>query len=229
MSGEEPDLAAAQPALALIASGINAALAELKEQSMVGEATMGRGFSDLTLSGLELGHGGLTAEFKTFCERWEWGVRALMMRGNDFALGVGLSAGSFREQEQYVKDTFKFAVNGMNGNPHLTEEQVKEKSWDEIRSQNQFSGADWSPGSFLKAHSEVEETWQNTGYDVTATNADWMERTGLIDEGERDAAREKARDLFEPTEAGVARQRGDEPEQPGAAEQGGDQQGGGGR
>jgi hypothetical protein len=230
MSGEQPDLAAAQPAFALIASGINGALAELNEQAMVGRATAGRGFADLALSGLELGHGGLTAEFKTFCDRWGWGVRALMMRGNDFALGVGLSAGSFNEQEQYVKDTFKVVANGVNGNPHLTEDQVKEKSWSEISSQRPTDNADWSAESFQKAGTEVKETWQNTGYDVAATNADWMERTGLVDEGQRDGAQSKLREFFEPTPEAVAQQRGEEPAQQGQPGQPGtDQQGGGGR
>lgn len=38
------------------------ALGELKELGMVGEAGAGRGFSDIALSGLELGHEGLTSE-----------------------------------------------------------------------------------------------------------------------------------------------------------------------
>lgn len=224
MSGEQPDLAAAQPALALIASGINGALAELHEQSMAGRATAGRGFADLALSGLELGHAGLTKEFETFCNRWEFGVRNLMMRGNIFAQGVGLSAGSFHEQEQYVKDSFKVVVNGVNGNPHLTEDQVKEKSWAEISTQQPTDNADWSADSFRQAGDEIKETWQNTGYDVVATNADWMERTGVIDEGQRDGAQSKLREFFEPTPEAVAQQRGDDPPQ-----QGTDQQGGGGR
>jgi hypothetical protein len=38
---------------------------------MIGTASAGRGFSDLALSGLELGHGGLTSALDSFCERWE--------------------------------------------------------------------------------------------------------------------------------------------------------------
>lgn len=97
----------------------------------LGEASAGRGFSDLALSGLQQGHAGLTAEFETYCKRWEWGVRALTLRGNNFAIGVGLAAGSVHEQDQqdeYVEDSFKVVVNGVTGNPHLTEDQVKKKS-----------------------------------------------------------------------------------------------------
>ncbi|MER5738235.1 hypothetical protein ABT117_21490, partial [Streptomyces sp. NPDC002262] len=82
MSGNEPDLVAPPEALAAIAKGIDLAHAELKELGMIGSATMGRGFSDLALTGLELGHPGLASVLETFCERWEWGVRGLTLRGN---------------------------------------------------------------------------------------------------------------------------------------------------
>lgn len=49
MSGEQPDLAVPPEALAVIAAGIDMAHAELKELGMIGEATTGRGFSDLAL------------------------------------------------------------------------------------------------------------------------------------------------------------------------------------
>ncbi|MFF4096834.1 hypothetical protein ACFYYY_24105 [Streptomyces sp. NPDC001834] len=128
MSEDGADLHVPPEALAAIAKGIDLAHAELKDLGMVGEASAGRGFSDLGLSGLELGHGGLASEFRTFCDRWEWGVRALTQKGNNFALGVGLSAGAFAEQEQYVKDSFKIGVNSLNGNPHLSR-------WDTISGQ----------------------------------------------------------------------------------------------
>ena len=150
MSGEGSDLNVPPAALADIAKGINLAHAELKDLGMIGEASVGRGFSDLALSGMELGHTGLTDQFQTFCDRWEWGVRALTLRGNGFAQGVGLSAGSFAEQEQYVKDSIKIGVNSLNGNPHLTEEEVKGMSWDKISTQSAFDGATWSPRVLLR-------------------------------------------------------------------------------
>ena len=47
MSGKDPDLQAPPAALANIAKGIDLAHSELKELGMIGEATTGRGFSDL--------------------------------------------------------------------------------------------------------------------------------------------------------------------------------------
>ncbi|NUK11203.1 hypothetical protein HRW23_13815 [Streptomyces lunaelactis] len=204
MSGDSPDLEAPAVALAAIAQGINLAHAELKELGMIGEASTGRGFSDLALSGLELGHGGLTDQFQTFCDRWEWGVRALTLRGNGFAQGVGLSAGSFAEQEQYVKDSIKIGVNSLNGNPHLSEDEVKATSWDTISTQNQWDNPDWSPESFSEAHEESKQTWKNTSYDVMDAQLDSMERSGMIDPKIRDAVDGEMRETFDPSEETIA-------------------------
>ncbi|MFJ7946249.1 hypothetical protein ACIQ6K_21735 [Streptomyces sp. NPDC096354] len=203
MSGDRPDLEVLPEALALIAQGIDKAHGELKDLGMTGEASMGRGFSDLALSGMELGHEGLATGFKTFCERWEWGVRALMIRGNGFASAVGLSAGAIHEQEQYIKDTFKIAVNGVNGNPHLTEDEVKQKSWNEISTQSPYDGADWSRESFSKAQDDVEQTWRDTGYDVQDGLLDSMRNSGVISPEIRQAIDEQSRDTFDPSEEAV--------------------------
>ncbi|HET6356381.1 hypothetical protein [Streptomyces sp.] len=209
MTGSDPDLAAPPSALAEIAKGINLAHSELKDLGMIGEASAGRGFSDLSLSGMELGHSGLTSEFKTFCERWEWGVRALTMRGNAFAQAVGLSAGSFAEQEQYIKDSIKIGVNSLNGNPHLSEDEVKGMSWDKISTQSAFDGADWSAESFSEAQKEVNQTWKNTGYDVMDAQMDSMERSGIIDPKVREKMDEQLRETFDPDQATI-----DQAEQP---------------
>ncbi|MFF3321542.1 hypothetical protein [Streptomyces sp. NPDC002889] len=204
MSGNEPDLQAPPSALADIAKGINLAHAELKELGMIGTASTGRGFSDLALSGLELGHGGLTDEFTTFCERWEWGVRALTLKGNIFAQGVGLSAGSYAEQERYVKDSIKIGVNSVNGNPHLSEDEVKQLSWDKISTQHAWDNPDYSAESMLQAHEEVKQTWKNTSYDVMDAQMDSLERSGVIDPKQRELMDAEFRETFEPDEATVA-------------------------
>ncbi|MGW3165828.1 hypothetical protein ACWC9Q_23705 [Streptomyces sp. NPDC001142] len=181
MSEDGADLHVPPEALAAIAKGIDLAHAELKDLGMVGEASAGRGFSDLGLSGLELGHGGLASEFRTFCDRWEWGVRALTQKGNNFALGVGLSAGAFAEQEQYVKDSFKIGVNSLNGNPHLSEDEVRNMSWDTISGQTAYDNPDFSGESALKAYGEVEQTWRDTGRDLGVGPRDPAEDSGVMD------------------------------------------------
>ncbi|MEU0301653.1 hypothetical protein ABZ252_19635 [Streptomyces sp. NPDC006175] len=209
MSGENANLQVPPEALAEIAKGINLAHAELKELGMIGEASTGRGFSDLALSGLELGHGGLTSEFETFCNRWEWGVRALTQKGNGFALGVGLSAGSYAEQEQYVKDSIKIGVNSLNGNPHATEDEVKGMSWDAISTQSAYDNPDWSLESMSQAQGEVNQTWKDTAYDVEDAALDSMERNGMVDPSLRSEVDERLKEHLDPSQGAV-----DQAEQP---------------
>ncbi|WP_119582005.1 hypothetical protein [Streptomyces europaeiscabiei] len=153
-------------ALSLITEGINLAMSELRELGMVGEASVGRGFSDLALSGLELGHGGLTSALDTFCERWEWGVRALILEGSSFADAVGLAAGTFYETEQYVDGTFKIAANSVMGNPHLSEDQVTQVSWGEIGDNHMFATSDWSAESWQRAQENTDQAWNDAQRDV---------------------------------------------------------------
>ncbi|WP_329035246.1 hypothetical protein OHT61_04555 [Streptomyces sp. NBC_00178] len=200
MSGDNADLQVPPEALAEIAKGIDLAHAELKDLGMIGQASTGRGFSDLALSGLELGHGGLASEFETFCNRWEWGVRALTQRGNGFALGVGLSAGSYAEQEQYIKDSFKIGVNSLNGNPHASEDEVKAMSWDTIRAQSAYDNPDYSRESWDAAQAQVNQTWKNTAYDVEDAALDSMERNGLMDPQVRAAADERLKEQLDPSQ-----------------------------
>ncbi|MFC9427809.1 hypothetical protein [Streptomyces sp. NPDC056987] len=201
--GDAGDLDAPDEALALIAQGIDKAHGELKDLGAIGEATAGRGFSELALTGLELGHEGLAAQFDAFCQRWEWGVRALMWRGNTFASGVGLSAGAFHEQEQYVKGTFKIAVNAVNGNPHLSEEEVQGKSWDEIRSQSATDGADYSAESFEQAHGETKQTWGDTMYVAERGALKDLQEKGIVSPELSGPGDDKLRDTFSPSEGAV--------------------------
>ncbi|MGW0710830.1 hypothetical protein ACWD4G_33575 [Streptomyces sp. NPDC002643] len=152
--------------LAEIAQGIDLALDELGELGMIGEASAGRGFADLALSGLELGHEGLTSALGSFCERWEWGVRTLVLEGNRFAEGVGLAAGTMHETDQYIEGALKVSANAVMGNPHLSEDQVTQMSWDEIGDNHMFAGADWSGESFQRAQDDVEQIWDDAGREI---------------------------------------------------------------
>jgi hypothetical protein len=157
--------------LNLIAKGLTEALAELKELGMVGEAGVGRGFGDIALSGLELGHEGLTGEFKSFCERWEWGVRALIDEGNGFALKTGLSAGTYYETEQYVKGSFKVVENAAVGNPYASEADVEKKGWGDIATSGVYGGyVDFSQASFDKALANSAQGWKDAGRDVMTSH-----------------------------------------------------------
>lgn len=169
MTGSGKDLST--DGLNLIAKGLTEALAELKELGMVGEAGVGRGFGDIALSGLELGHEGLTGEFKSFCERWEWGVRALIDEGNGFALKTGLSAGTYYETEQYVKGSFKVVENAAVGNPYASEADVEKMGWGDIATSGVYGGnVDFSQASFDKALANSAQGWKDAGRDVMTSH-----------------------------------------------------------
>ncbi|MFD5649916.1 hypothetical protein [Streptomyces sp. NPDC127039] len=158
--------------LDLITQGINLALAELRELGMIGEASAGRGFSDISLSGLELGHESLTSAFTSFCERWEWGVRTLVTEGNNFAAGVGLAAGTLYETDQYVGGMLKIAANSLVGNPHATEEEVTGKSWTELATETTgaYLNPDYSAESFEQAWANSKQGWTDAGRDLMTSH-----------------------------------------------------------
>ncbi|MEV7845793.1 hypothetical protein [Streptomyces cyaneofuscatus] len=152
--------------LNLIAKGLTDALGELKELGMVGQAGQGRGFGEIALSGLELGEEGLTEEFTSFCERWEWGVRSLISEGNGFAVRTGLSAGTYYENEQYIEGTFKVVANAAIGNPYASEDEVTQQGWKDIATSGALGGVDYSRESWDRAGENIEQGWKDAGRDV---------------------------------------------------------------
>ncbi|WP_405965729.1 hypothetical protein OG713_43500 [Streptomyces sp. NBC_00723] len=167
--GGGKDLRAA--GLALIVTGLTEALGELKELGMVGESGAGRGFGDIALSGLELGHDGLTGEFKSFCERWEWGVRSLINEGNGFAEKTGLSAGTYYETDQYVEGSLKVVANSAIGNPYASEEEVEKTGWGDIVKSGVYGGnVDYSQESFDQALANSGQAWKDAGRDVMTSH-----------------------------------------------------------
>ncbi|MFF7458225.1 hypothetical protein [Kitasatospora sp. NPDC008115] len=151
-------------ALKLAEEGINGAIAELQGLGIAGLAESGRGFSELELTGTEAGHPDLHTVFTAFCERWSWGVRALLQDGSELAMKLGLSAGFYHEQERYANGLLKNVVAASIGNPHQTEEQIEGKSWNQIWGDNhytQLTNPDFSPQSADKALDGIEKSWKD--------------------------------------------------------------------
>ena len=157
--------------LALIAKGLTDALGELKELGMVGEAGAGRGFNGIALSGLELGHEGLTDAFKSFCDRWEWGVRSLINEGNDFAIKTNLAAGTYYETDRYVSGALKVGANSLVGDPHASEEDVEKMSWGQWAGStwDAYTHPDYSEKSFEDAWANSKQGWKDAGRDVATS------------------------------------------------------------
>ncbi|QGZ50451.1 hypothetical protein GPZ77_20645 [Streptomyces sp. QHH-9511] len=149
-----------------IANGLTLALGELKELGMDSMAGEGRGFGAIALPGLALGHEGLTGTFSSFCERWEWGVRALINEGNTFAVATGLSAGTYHETEQYLEGTFKIVTNAAIGNPYASEDEVTKQGWGDIATSGYLGGVDYSKESFDEARANSAQGWKDAGRDL---------------------------------------------------------------
>ncbi|WP_217235585.1 hypothetical protein [Streptomyces sp. AC555_RSS877] len=153
-----------------IAKGITLTLEELRELGIDSLAGVGRGFSELRLSGVKLGHGEVASAFESFCERWEWGVRALVAEGNDFAEGVGLSAGTYYETDQYVEGAMKIVANSATGNPYASEDDVTRMSWQELNENTALANPDYSAESFGQAWENSEQGWKDAGRDVMTSS-----------------------------------------------------------
>jgi hypothetical protein len=116
-------------ALAETAQGLNNVIGALSKLGFDETGEVGRGFSGLALSGLQLGDASLTRAFGDFCDRWSWGVRALVQDGNQFAERLGLSAGLYSDVENQVTGAIKDVVVAGAGDPHMTDQQAAAASW----------------------------------------------------------------------------------------------------
>ncbi|THA62848.1 hypothetical protein E6P78_22300 [Streptomyces sp. A0958] len=162
MSGGAGDLHIDPASVKKITSGLRAAVDELEEIGSGTGAVLGKGVSGLSMTGMEAGHYGLSVTFEDFCERWEWGVRALVQDANAIAAKLGLSAGVLWEEDQYIEGTLKIVVNAGVGNPNASEADIVKQGWGDVLTPDYLS-PDYSPESFQRAGDEAGQTWKDTG------------------------------------------------------------------
>lgn len=165
-AGGTPDLRVI--GLDLIADGIDRALSELGKLGLVndaGRSGTGRGFTDLEMDGMTIGDETVGAVFHSFCERWEWGVRALIDEGNAFAAAVGLAAGTMYQTDQTVKNSFKVGLNSLTGNPYASEQQIDQESWGQLAKPG-WLHPDYSEKSFRDGLAVSEQTLKGMGRDL---------------------------------------------------------------
>nr|WP_202513866.1 MULTISPECIES: hypothetical protein [unclassified Streptomyces] len=152
--------------VAKFTKGLNTTIDELGDLGGATGSVMGKGFSELAMTGMETGHHGLSVDFEDFCERWEWGVRALVRDASGIANRLGLAAGTQWQNDQYLAGTLKVGANAVfGGNPHATEEEIAQQDWGDIFTPDYLS-PDYSPESFEKAGQDMEQTWKDTGRTV---------------------------------------------------------------
>ncbi|MFD8419731.1 hypothetical protein [Streptomyces sp. NPDC059466] len=166
MSGDEADLHLDKASVAKFTQGMGATIDGLGELGGPTGAVMGKGFSGLAMTGMEAGHHGLSVDFEDFCERWEWGVRALVRDASAIANRLGLAAGTVWEEDQYIGNSLKVGANSLfGGNPHASEEDIAKQDWGDIFTPD-YLNPDWSAESFDKAGQDMEQTWKDTGRTV---------------------------------------------------------------
>ncbi|MFC4128648.1 hypothetical protein [Nocardia rhizosphaerae] len=149
-----------QTVLRQAATGIEGTIGALSELGIGETGNMGRGFALLTLSTLEAGKHTVQKSFEDFTERWSWGVRALVQAGNAIALTLGLAAGRYDEMETKAENTLKTMWTHMAGNPHLSSDEIAERSWGQTFADNSFNhirNADYSPQSFVDANNHLRD------------------------------------------------------------------------
>jgi hypothetical protein len=154
-------------ALRETARGISDTIGALRKLGFVEEADVGRGFSGLALSGLQVGNAGLQEALSGFCDRWSWGVRSLVQDGNEIAVRLGLNAGVYADAEQYAVGALKDVTDAAVGDPHLSDAQAEQGSWAQAagvassQRPNDLSAAAWR-----QAGTQIEQTWQTEGRDL---------------------------------------------------------------
>ncbi|MDX3184875.1 hypothetical protein ACFY8Q_26180 [[Kitasatospora] papulosa] len=182
MGTDEANLAFDQASVAKFTKGVGATIDQLGELGGATGSVMGKGFSGLAMTGMEAGHHGLSVDFEDFCERWEWGVRALVSDASELASRLGLAAGTQWEHDQYVEASLKVGVNAvMGGNPHASEEDITQQNWGDIFTPD-YLDPDWSAESFEKAGQNMEQTWKDTGRTVLTEGQGGRQSERLKDE-----------------------------------------------
>jgi hypothetical protein len=156
-------------ALAETAQGLNSVIGALSGLGIDETGEVGRGFSGLEMSGLEVGDSDLASAFGDFCDRWSWGVRALVQDGNQFAVRLGLSAGLYNDVENQATAAAKNIVVAVAGDPHMTDQQAAAASWSQdaaVITGAQTPGGDmtWS-----QAEDAMKQQWQGVGADAMNT------------------------------------------------------------
>lgn len=182
------------------ANGINETIDVLKQLGVEGTADAGRGFSNLELTGEQVGHAGLQGAFSQFCDRWSWGVRTLVQDANTIAEELGLTAGAYYDAEQYASGLLKDAYADTLGNPDLTDDQVQSQSWSTVLADNPVNDLlhpDVSDASIDKAQADIAATWKAEGRDL-ANGVEGVNQTITAHLGLSDQLNQHEDQLFGP-------------------------------
>lgn len=119
-------------------AGINGVIDGLADTGVGSDysAALGRGYGDLDLDGRTIGHADPKSGLEEYCDRWEWGVRALVTGAAEISKGLGLGASHYEREEKWAGDQLKNFTMDLIGDPNLTPDQVKTMSWGDLWEHN---------------------------------------------------------------------------------------------
>ncbi|HEY2280237.1 MAG TPA: hypothetical protein VGI00_17900 [Streptosporangiaceae bacterium] len=152
-------------ALTETAQGIRASIGALQDLGLDETAEVGRGFSGLSLTGLQAGHADLAGTFGGFCNRWSWGVRSLIQDGDQFAARLGLSAGVYADTEQYLTSVAKHVTVAVAGDPHLSDGQAAQDSWSQDAAAVTGAPTPASGTTWAQVSQQADRQWTEVGRD----------------------------------------------------------------
>ncbi|ETA05572.1 MULTISPECIES: hypothetical protein [Gordonia] len=136
-------------------------------------AGLGRGYGDLDLDGKTIGHADPKSGLEEYCDRWEWGVRALVTGAAEVSRGLGLGASHYEREEEWAANQLKDWTMDLIGDPNLTAEQSKDMSWSDLwdHNRNAVTNPQWAlTPEEMQRHKEF----------FSATGATFLDDMGTI-------------------------------------------------
>jgi hypothetical protein len=159
-------------ALRASAQGINDTISELQGLGFAETGEVGRGFSQLALSGLQAGDGAVRQAFGDFCDRWSWGVRSLVQDANQFAARLGIAAGVYADTEEYLTGVAKDVTDAAVGDPHMTDQQAAQASWSRDAAEVTGAQTPGGPMTWQQAGGAVGQQWQGVAESAVHRSVD---------------------------------------------------------
>ncbi|WP_257226091.1 putative T7SS-secreted protein [Rhodococcus opacus] len=187
------------------AQGITAITESLSGLGTGETASVGRGFSLLALSPMEAGKQEVQTSLEEFAERWSWGVRHLVQSANEIARVLDLAADSYYTTEQVYSDALKTVWTNSVGNPHLSGDEISDRTWGETLADNPINQTLNSWGHTVEAAqaraADAVARWKQAEAEERATKSAYNALTGeqqadhpLVDTWT--AMREEAREIL---------------------------------
>ena len=141
------------------ARSIQAVIGELSSLGIdaLAGGQQGRGFDQLSLTGMQLGSGSLRDALDGYCTRWQWALRALVQHAQAIARALDLAAGTSLAVDRHVKDAWKVLAASTFADPRAGEREVRESSWADLASG--ASSPEYRPDSFRDSYDESRQTW----------------------------------------------------------------------